>query len=547
MGGRLTSVPLAPRVVRAALVTLGLLLLVAPVPAVAQTSPEPSPSGDGAPPVEVPPAVPGEEVCTPTDGRLVALSGMVALDESTYVVLNDGRLGNGLFFLNQDCQTTGEQIFLPDQLDPEDLAYDREAGVLWAADIGDNGAERPYVVLYRIDLADRVPVVYRFRYPDGPRNAEAVVLDGDGTPIIVSKEIGTAGLYRPTGELAPSQSFDDVTPLERVGEFTPVDTGTEHPVGPPARMVVTGGANAPDGSRVALRTLTDAYEFDVTDGDVVGALTSGRFRITPLPDEPQGEAIAYSADGRYFLTVSDTLDHPEDVVPVILRYTPTEPAPEPTSTPQAQAPAPPPRGRSLLDRLGPQGILNVVAGIGVVGLLMVVTGIVGIVRARRAGADEPDGSEADDGDGSTPAHVAPATGRARVAPPPDPQPGWEPDLGTAQGYDGQAAPPYAGPPPGAAPPGAAPPAAPPRSGGTVYTAGSSGRADQVFDQDHPDGYADDRGTYPDRQEGAYRAQSAGSAGGTYTGGVYQSNPDEVPDYYSDDPDYPYEFRERDQW
>jgi hypothetical protein len=26
--------------------------------------------------------------------------------------------------------------------------------------------------------------------------------------------------------------------------------------------------------------------------------------------------------------------------------------------------------------------------------------------------------------------------------------------------------------------------------------------------------------------------------------VYRHNPDEVPDYYSDDPDYPYEFRDR---
>jgi hypothetical protein len=552
VGGRLTAAPVAPRVVQAALVVLGLVSLAVPVPAAAQTSPEPSPSGDGTPPVEVPPAVPGEEVCTPTDGQLVALSGLVALDESTYVVLNDGRLGNGVFFLDQNCQTTGEQIFLPDHggiiADAEDLAYDWEAGVLWVADIGDNNAERPHVVLYRIDLDDRVPVIYRFTYPDGPRNAEALVLDGDGTPIIVSKEIGTAGLYRPTGELVPSQSFDDTIPLERVGEFSPVDTGTGHPVGPPARMVVTGGANAPDGSRVALRTLTDAYEFDVTDGDVVGAITSGRFRITPLPDEPQGEAIAYTPDGRYFLTVSDTLDHPEDVVPVILRYTPTEPAPEPTSTPEAQAPAPAERSRSLLDRLGPQGILNIVAAIGVVGLLMVITGIVGIVRARRAAAGEPDDGEPD-GDGSTPA-PAPATGRARVTPPPDPQPGWEPDLGTAQGYDGQAAP-YGGHPQGV-PPGTAPPAGPPRSGGTVYTAGSSNRADQVFDQDHPDGYPDDRAAYPNRQDGmtppgVYRAQSAASPGGTYTGGVYQSNPDDVPDYYSDDPDYPYEFRERDTW
>ena len=50
--------------------------------------------------------------------------------------------------------------------------------------------------------------------------------------------------------------------------------------------------------RVALRTYTAAYEWDVPDGDVVKAITTATPRITPLPDEPQGESIAYTADGR---------------------------------------------------------------------------------------------------------------------------------------------------------------------------------------------------------------------------------------------------------
>lgn len=514
-------------------------------PALAQPSPSPSPSGSPAP-LEVPEAVPGEQQCATDDYRLPALSGLVALDDG-YAVVNDGNSkivayeAMAVHLLDQDCQIQ-QSIPLPLMRDPEDLALDREDQVLWVADTGDNfqdtgEQERPNVALWRIELSgDRVPVIYRFSYPDGAKDAEALILDGDGTPIIVSREVGTARLYRPDGELTPSQGPQDTVPLEQVGEFSPPDTGTPHALGRLARQVVTGGANSPDGSRVVLRTLTDAFEFEVTDGDVVAAISSAEPTITPLPDEPQGEAIDYSPDGEYFLTVSDTYFF-EGVTPVILRYTPAEPPPEPTPTAVA-AQEPAPDNRSLLDRLGFQGIINIVIGVGIVGLLMVAAGIVGIVRARRRAAEEGDPEEA----------AAPVTARARVAPPPpDPQQGWEPHPdedyrdGAGAGY-----PPHGGLDPAHGGVAGAPP------GGTVYSAGGSYR-EEPFDQDYPNGYPD--GGYAGQppahpaegQPGVYRAPPPEPAGGTYSGGVYQSRQDDVPDYYSDDPDYPYEFRDRDRW
>ena len=88
--------------------------------------------------------------------------------------------------------------------------------------------------------------------------------------------------------------------------------------------MVTGAANAPDGRRVVLRSYADAFEYDVPDGDVVKALTSGTPRITPLPDEPQGESITYSRDGRSLLTVSESADQPPGTRPTILRYPATD-------------------------------------------------------------------------------------------------------------------------------------------------------------------------------------------------------------------------------
>src|SRR5207237_1393187 len=77
---------------------------------------------------------------------------------------------------------------------------------------------------------------------------------------------------------------------------TAEQTGTENKLSKIGMTRVTGAANSHDGKHVAIRTYSDAYEWGVTNGDVVGAITRGTPKITPLPNEPQGSAIAYSRD-----------------------------------------------------------------------------------------------------------------------------------------------------------------------------------------------------------------------------------------------------------
>jgi len=408
----------------------------------AQPTPTPTPGAEPAEPV------PGEPLCTIADPRLVELSGLVALDDG-YLAVNDSTLFEDrlpIFFLDPACNVTGEQSYLPGRpRDPEDMALDRQANVVWVGDIGDNpaagtgeGEPRPSVAFWRVDLAgDRTPVIHRFTYPDGqPRDAEALLLDGDGTPIIVTKSAtGTAELFRPQ-ELRPSSAPEDTVPLEAVGEVTlpQPETEVEHRLGAVARQAVTGGANAPDGSAVALRSYTDAFEYDVVDGDVIGALTAGQPRITPLPGEPLGEAITYSPDGQRFLTVSEVPDEDTSYVPTILGYTPTAPPPpEPPAEPAPAAAG----GGGLFNDL--QDIINVIVAVGIIGLVLVGAGVFGIVRARRAGSGGAarDGGDPAGGDGAGP--VSPATGRARlpgspgVAAVPPPGGGPEPPAGQAAG------------------------------------------------------------------------------------------------------------------
>ncbi|HEU0054599.1 MAG TPA: hypothetical protein VFQ39_15535, partial [Longimicrobium sp.] len=90
-------------------------------------------------------------------------------------------------------------------VDWEDLASGPCPGggdCLYVADIGDNGAKRADVVIYRVpepapgDAETRPAEALRLRYPDGPQDAEAFFVLPDGSLNIVSKgETGPIALY----------------------------------------------------------------------------------------------------------------------------------------------------------------------------------------------------------------------------------------------------------------------------------------------------------------------------------------------------------------
>ena len=293
---------------------------------------EPSP----APPVR------GEVVCTVDDPRAIDLSGLVATDRG-YVAIVDSQYDTSqvvIVYLDHACRVVRTLGYPTPPRDPEDLAVAPD-GALWVADIGDNitaSQRRQTIALWRIPPEGGPPVIHRLTYPDGPHDAEALLFAADGSPVIVTKELGRpAYLYQATRPLEPNTP--DGVPLRRVGEFQPVVTSGPTDLFQLVESAVTGAATSPDRSRVALRTYAAAYEWDVPDGDVVKAITTTTPRVLPLPDEPQGEAIAYTVDGQYLLTISDVAGPTP-----ILRYPrPTAPAPGASqATPLATVTASPP-------------------------------------------------------------------------------------------------------------------------------------------------------------------------------------------------------------
>ncbi|PKW15214.1 hypothetical protein [Saccharopolyspora spinosa] len=233
------------------------------------------------------------EKCRVDDKRLAELSGL-ASDGSAWYAISDGGSSLRVFVLDPaDCSVRGIRTASNDPYDVEDLALGRD-GSLWLADTGDNRRRRDDIALHVMPPGGGA-TLYRLAYPDGPHDAEALLLDRAGVPHIVTKEpLGSAGIYGPAGPLAA----DRTVPLERVGSISLRSTQT--PGGPfngsLGSVLVTGGSVSQDGTVVAIRTYTEAYVYDAPDGDLVAAFQREPFRIS-LPNEQQGEAIAWEPDG----------------------------------------------------------------------------------------------------------------------------------------------------------------------------------------------------------------------------------------------------------
>ncbi|MER7279487.1 hypothetical protein ABT369_34105 [Dactylosporangium sp. NPDC000244] len=353
-----------------------------PVP---QKAPSPAPSASGSVNRNLGPSIPGSTVCTMSDPQLTEISGIVATANG-YAVINDSNVERSrekIFFLSEQCAVTRSVGYPSSAFDPEDLAIAKD-GTLWVADVGDNttltggsGNRRSSIALWSLAPGQNTPVIHRLAYPDGKaRDAEALIIDGEGRPVIITKD-PVGEVYTLTQPL-PANNANPAA-LTRAGSFRPQATGTTNPYGILGTSVVTGAALSPDGKRAVVRTMADAYEFDVTDGNVVDAITGGSVpRITPLPSEPQGEGIAYTRDGAEFLTTSD-----QPKASSILRYTPYAPPAPPSAAPTVQAQAPKAADRSFVQSLSLQDITRIVIGIGVLGVLMIAVGVFAVIRSRR--------------------------------------------------------------------------------------------------------------------------------------------------------------------
>jgi hypothetical protein len=313
-----------------------------------------------------PPAAP-QVRCAVEDPRLTELSGL-AVDGRALWAMSDGGTRVELHQIDPaTCAVVDSRSVDVNPFDPEDLAVGPDES-LWVADIGDNELRRDTVAVVVLPPQGEGRL-HRLTYPDGPHDAEALLVDARGRPVVITKEVG-----RPAGVYRTAQAPEGVgpTPLVRVGELTLPSSDTRGgPVGEIGSRVVTGAAVSVDGSVVALRTYTDAWLYPVPRGDFVGALTGTPVRV-PLPDEPQGEALAIDRDGT-LLSGSESRGAAGELraVPGAVALAAARPQSDAASAP---APAP------VLDEPTPAWLPAALGGGAVAGVLLMLAGAIALRR-----------------------------------------------------------------------------------------------------------------------------------------------------------------------
>ncbi|TDE56037.1 hypothetical protein E1295_12355 [Nonomuraea mesophila] len=183
-------------------------------------------------------------------------------------------------------------------------------GVLWFADIGDNlDGAWPDISVYRVMEPQTlrnatVPATrYRFRYADGARNAEGLMVHPEtGRLYVVSKEFA-GSVYA-----APKRLRTGRTNILRKVARAPI--------------MATDAAYAPDGSSYVIRTYFSATLYRPS-GETIAKVT--------MPELEQAESITYTADGTALLVGSEGPRSPVYRVPLPERATPT---PTPEATPE---------------------------------------------------------------------------------------------------------------------------------------------------------------------------------------------------------------------
>ena len=140
--------------------------------------------------------------------------------------------------------------------------------------------------------------VYEYEYPNGEKhNAEALFADpSTGRLYILTKE--DAGQPSVLFRFPLTLSSSVVVTLERVATL-PVPSGAD--------PQLTGADVSPCGDAVLVRLYNKLLLFRVPAGGQLEDAFSAPFTQVPVAQEPQGEAVAFAADGRSYFTASEAL------------------------------------------------------------------------------------------------------------------------------------------------------------------------------------------------------------------------------------------------
>jgi hypothetical protein len=284
--------------------------------------------------------------CSLADPRIGESSGVASASWSDDVVFTHNDSGDAARFFALDARTCATRAVFTVRgaanTDWEDMARATAAdgaAVLWLADIGDNSARRSGVVVYEVaepgadSTGGTLPVRARMEltYPDGPRDAEALLVDPEtGRPVVVTKDGGggRSRVYRAPG--GGSGTLEVLTTLD-------VKALPGGSLASPA-WSVTAGDTSPDRRHVVLRSYLSVWVWSAAPGESLATVLARPPVSLNPPFTRQPEAAAFTRDGTgLWLTTEggSTPLHllPLEAQPAAAPATTTATQPEPVATP----------------------------------------------------------------------------------------------------------------------------------------------------------------------------------------------------------------------
>lgn len=244
------------------------------------------------------------------DPELPEMSGLAASRRwpGLYWTLNDSGGTPTLYAFNRRGQVLSKvEVVGASNIDWEDLALFEQDGRSWLAvgDIGDNLAWRDSVSIYLLpepepgDLQAAFERRIDFRYPDGPRDAEALAVDvANQQLLILQKGPAPVGLY--ALPLWPAPSSSPLT-AQRIADLQLRWPGTPAAVAPIAaprgRVAATAMDLSRDGHWLLVGTYVHLFGFRREAGEGWPATLAREPQVWKLPRRSGFESMAIEADG----------------------------------------------------------------------------------------------------------------------------------------------------------------------------------------------------------------------------------------------------------
>ena len=178
--------------------------------------------------------------------------------------------------------------------DFEDIA--RFENTIYVADIGDNRGVRDEVSIISFTEPQTLgnqsitpSAIYRMTYPDGPRDAETLLVDPFTRDwYIITKREASVRVYR----YAHPQDPTVVKELERIPGQLPMTS-------------VVGGDVSPDGSEILVKSYDVVYYWKRQGNEPLSVTLMRAPIAVPYETEPQGEAIAFTLSRSGYVTTTE--------------------------------------------------------------------------------------------------------------------------------------------------------------------------------------------------------------------------------------------------